>query len=209
VIVEQESNEALKERGISLADAQLHLDYPTGQIDEGHMESCVDNHWAKGCRLGITYIGKDSDKLVCKDFHNGFVKVQTAALMLLTPREEAAVRCLRKDGRVDGEQVSKVASPVPPKTVKIAYKEQMEKKRKEREEDKYGEYRKCDFILGSAAEIERVWSAAEKGPKSSPFQHPSIFALEYTLPPVEQKYWSRFTVSESIKLVKEEDSSKR
>jgi hypothetical protein len=56
--------------------------------------------------------------------------------MLLTPREEAAVCCLRKDGRVDGEQAYEVASPAPLKTVKIAYKEQMEKKRKERDEDK-------------------------------------------------------------------------
>jgi hypothetical protein len=63
-------------------------------------------------------------------------------------------------------------------TVKIAYNEQMEKKRKERDEDKYGEYRKCDFIHGSAAEIEREWCAAEKvlSPASSPFQHPSNFA---------------------------------
>jgi hypothetical protein len=132
----EEDVDSYRTTGITLADAQLHLDYLTGQIDEGNMESCVDNHWAKGCRLGTTYIGKDSDKLVCKDFHNGVVKVQTAALMLLTHREEAAVRCLRKDGRVDGEQVPKVASPVPPKIVKIAYKEQMEKKRKERDEDK-------------------------------------------------------------------------
>jgi hypothetical protein len=29
----------------------------------------------------------------------------------------------------------------------------MEKKRKERGEDKYGEYLKCDFIVGSAAKI--------------------------------------------------------
>jgi hypothetical protein len=43
----------LQERGITLADAQLHLDYLTGQIDEGNMESCVDNPRAKGCRLGI------------------------------------------------------------------------------------------------------------------------------------------------------------
>jgi hypothetical protein len=96
VIVEQESNEALQDRGITLADAQLHLDYLTGQIDEGNMESCVDNHWAKGCRLGITYIGKNRVKLVCKDFHNGVVKVQTAALMLLT--HEKKLPC----GRVDG-----------------------------------------------------------------------------------------------------------
>jgi hypothetical protein len=175
VIVEQESNEALQERGITLADAQLHLDYLTGRIDEGNMESCVDNHWAKGCRLGITYIGKDSDKLVYKEFHNGVVRIQTADLMLLTPREEPAVRCLRKDGSVDGEQVSRAASPVPPKTVMIAYKEQMEKNRKERDEDKYGEYRKCDFIRGSAAEIERVWSAAEKVLSPARFSsHPSL-----------------------------------
>jgi hypothetical protein len=101
--------------------------------------------------------------------------------MLLTPREEAAVRCLRKDGRVDGEQVSKVASPVPPKTVKIAYKEQMEKKRKEQDEDKYGEYRKCDFILGSAAVIERVWSAAEKVLSPARFStHPSLLRVYFS-----------------------------
>jgi hypothetical protein len=134
------------------------------------------------------------------------VKVQTAALMLLTPREEAAVRCLRKDGRVDGEQVSKVASPVPPKTVKIAYKEQMEKKRKERDEDKYGD--KCDFILGSAAEIERVWSAAEKVLSPARFStHPSLLESNFFLQ-LNRKYWSKFTVSESVKMVKEEDSSK-
>jgi proline racemase len=102
------------------------------------MESCVDNHWGEDCRLGSTYIGKDSDKLVSNDFHNGVVKVQTAALMLLTPGEEAVVRCQTKDGRVDGEQVSEVASPAHSKTVKIAYKEQMKKKRKERDEDKHG-----------------------------------------------------------------------
>jgi hypothetical protein len=79
----------LQVRGITLADAQLHLDYLTGQFNEGNME---------GCRLGITYIGKDRDKLVTNDFHNVVAKVQTAViLMLLTPREEAAVHCLRKD----------------------------------------------------------------------------------------------------------------
>jgi hypothetical protein len=70
----------------------------------------------EGCRLGITNIGKDRDKLVSNHFHNVVAKVQTAAiLMLLTPREEAAVHCLRKDSRVDGEQVSEVASPAPTK----------------------------------------------------------------------------------------------
>jgi hypothetical protein len=142
--------------------------------------------------------------LVCKDFHNGVMKIQTAALMLLTPREEAAVHCLRKNGRVDGEQVSKVTSP---KTVKIAYKEQMEKKRKERDEDIYGEYRKCDFILGSAAEIERVWSAAEKVLSPARFStHPSLLGSILFLQ-FNKKHWSKFIVSESIKLVKEEDSS--
>jgi hypothetical protein len=37
----------------------------------------------------------------------------------------------------------------------------MEKKRKENVEDKYGEFRKCDFILDGAAMIDPVWSAAE------------------------------------------------
>jgi hypothetical protein len=72
--------------------------------------------------------------------------------------------------------------------------------------DTMGEYRKCDFILGSAAEIERVWSAAEKVLRPARFStHPSLLESILFL----QFNWSKFTVSESIKLVKEEDSSKR
>jgi hypothetical protein len=50
---------------------------------------------------------------------------------------------------------------VPPEALRLEYDKQMERKRKQRDEIKYGEHRNCDFILGGGAEIERVWSAAE------------------------------------------------
>jgi hypothetical protein len=85
------------------------------------------------------------------------------------------VHCVRKNGGVDREEVSEVASPAPKKPLKIAYKEQMEKNRKERDEGKYGEYRKCDFIHDSSPEIERVWSAAEKVLSPARFStHPTL-----------------------------------
>jgi hypothetical protein len=85
----------------------------------------------------------------------------------------------------------------------------MEKKRKERDEDKYGEYRKCDLIHGSAAEIARVWSATEKVLSSARFStHPTLLEGILFLQLIK-KNWSKFTVPECIKLVKEKDSSER
>jgi hypothetical protein len=92
-----------------------------------------------------------------KDFHNVVLKVQIAVLMFLIHRDDAAVHCLRKDGRVDGEQV---ASHAPPKQLRLLTRNRWRRKGRSETKTNYGEYRKCDFIHGSAAEIERVWSAA-------------------------------------------------
>jgi hypothetical protein len=75
-----------------------------------------------------------------------------------------------------GVRVHEADAHVPPEDLRIEYEKQKEGKRKQRDEIKYGEYRNCDFIMDSGAEIERVWSAAEKILNPCPLQHSSSFA---------------------------------
>jgi hypothetical protein len=86
-----EANVHLQKRGITLGDAQLHLDFLIENIKESNASSPSSNHWAKDCKLGSVYISKDSSRLVSKEFHNGVIKIQSGGAMLLTAREAAAV----------------------------------------------------------------------------------------------------------------------
>jgi hypothetical protein len=175
------ANEAIQAKGIKLFDAQMHLDNLIELIEAGNKSSRGEGHWARGCQLGISYIGRNSDKSVSKDFHNGVMKIQGAGTSQLTDDEKAAVAPLRKDGKgatklkddgTDSEDeddsedggvsLHDAVAHVTPEALCLEYEKQIERKRKQRDEIKYGEYRNCDFILGSGAEIERVWSAAEK-----------------------------------------------
>jgi hypothetical protein len=83
----------------------MHLDHLAKWVAEGNDVASPDNHWARDCRLGTIYIGKESTKIVSPHFHNAIVKIQNEDTLLLTPKEAAAVSCLRKDG---GEQVVEV-----------------------------------------------------------------------------------------------------
>jgi hypothetical protein len=58
----QASNEALQEKGIKLADAQMHLDHLTKWVVDGNDAASPDDHWARDCCLGRTYIGTQSKK---------------------------------------------------------------------------------------------------------------------------------------------------
>jgi hypothetical protein len=107
--------------------------------------------------------------------------------LLLTPKKAAAVSCLRKDG---GEQVVEVDVPGEHDDARSVYNVEIYKKRKERAEERYGDYHKADFVPGSAAEIERVWSSAEI------FLQPARFSTHPLQPEAilllkdNRKYWS-------------------
>jgi hypothetical protein len=64
-------------------------------------------------------------------------------------------------------------------------------------------------ILGSAAEVERVWSMADKILQlarfsTSPYLLEVIFFLKFN-----NKYWDKRTVAKAISLAQEEDSNER
>jgi hypothetical protein len=75
-----------------------------------------------------------------------------------------------------GVRVHEAGAHVPPEELHMEYEKQIERKSKQRDEIKYGEYRNCDFNLCSGAEIERVWFAAEKILIPCPLQHSSSSA---------------------------------
>lgn len=213
----QLTNEALQQKCIKLADAQMHLDTLTCWIAEGNASQQTEKHWAKGCHLGGEYIGKDSNKVVNKDFHNGVIKIQDGDASKMTHGEAAAVASLRKDAGKVAVAASRAATTVDARTstthahgaLQIAYNERIDKKRKERADEQYGDYRNCDFILGSAAEIERVWSAAEKILTSDRFRTHPILLETILFLRFNKKYWNKHTVMQAIKLVKEDDSNER
>ena len=72
-----------------------------------------------------------------------------------------------------------------------------------------GTYHNCDFILGSSAEIERVWSMAEKLMHKSRYSTApnlleAILFLKYN-----KDYWDLSMVASAVRLVKEENSETR
>jgi hypothetical protein len=146
------------------------------------------------------------------------MKIQSGKIASLTDAEKAAVAPLRKDGRLDGVEgdiddaginVTEGAAQVPLDALQIAYEKQITKKRKARDDDKYGEYRNCDFMLESGAEIERVWSSVEKVLSPARFSTHPILLEAILFLRFNQKYWTLFTVSQAIKSVRNEESSKR
>jgi hypothetical protein len=75
----------------------------TKWVGDGNDAASPDDHWARDCCLGSTYIGQQSKKIVCPDFHNGVIKIQNGDTLLLTPRGASVVACLRKDRGVQGQ----------------------------------------------------------------------------------------------------------
>ena len=70
-------------------------------------------------------------------------------------------------------------------------------------------YVNCDFILGSAAEIERVWSLAElvlrkARCKMSPLLMEAMLMLKYN-----KSFWNKSTVALALREVKQENQDAR
>jgi hypothetical protein len=142
--------------------------------------------------------------------------------------EKAAVAPLRKDGKVtaklkddvsDGENeddcddgavlVHEAVAHVPPEALRMKYQKQIDRKRKQRDEIKYGEYRNCDFILGSGAEIERVWSAAEKILVPARFSSHSLLLEAILFLRFNENYWTQLAVTQAAMAVRKDNSNKR
>jgi hypothetical protein len=108
-----------------------------------------------------------------------------------------------------GVRVYDADAYVPPEDLRMEYEKQIERKRKQMDAIKYGEYRNCDFILGSGAEIERVWSAAEKNLIPCPLSTHPLLLEAILFHRFNENYWTQFTVTQTTMMVRKDNSNKR
>jgi hypothetical protein len=95
------------------------------------------------------------------------------------------------------------------KILHMEYEKQIERKRKQRDEIKYGEYRNCDFILGTGAEIERVWSAAEMILVPARFSTRPLLLEAILFLRFNENYKTQLTVTQATMMVRKDNSNKR
>jgi hypothetical protein len=193
------ANEAIQAKGIKLFDAQMHLDNLIEQVEAGNKSSRGEGHWARGCQLGSTYIGRNSAKLVSKDFHNGVMKIQGGGTSQLTDDEKAAVATLRKDGKVaaklkddgsdsadeddcedGGVSLHDAAAQVPPEALRLA------------------QLRYSPYLISSEKFLIPARSSTH------PLLLEAILFLRFN-----ETYWTQYTVTQATMMVRKDNSNKR
>ncbi|KAI0565914.1 hypothetical protein FGB62_13g233 [Gracilaria domingensis] len=138
----------LQTRLLSLSACQDALDMLQEDVSNGfdHRDSAF-----YCCVLQSKYITPNSDIFPNAVFERGVCKIQSNRAQELTIAEsEACSRLLISNGLTqcfdtDGNNVS--------------YSERLD--RRKRQKKVLTEYRDCSFILGSVAEVERLWSVAD------------------------------------------------
>ena len=135
----------------TLSDCRADLDLLIQDINEFRT---TQDHDLYQCDLKKVYIGVESEKLDNKAFESGVVKIQNNAVRDMSIFEKKACLNLKvNDINVVGN-IEECDS-------RITYKERRNrcKNRNQHDEADYGD---LNFILGSAAVVERLWSIADK-----------------------------------------------
>jgi len=142
------ATKTLQEKLIKLSDCREVLDCLIEVAKDG--EDDPNSHWHES-GFQDEYIASDSNKIHHPMFYNGVIKIQSGKQQL-TAEERAAVQCLL----VEGADLAATSSA---KKLSVAEKLAARKAKKQRV-SMFSEYVNIDFIIGSAAEAERLWSEA-------------------------------------------------
>ena len=106
------------------------------------------------CSLGKEYIGRDSNKVSHKDFENGVCKIQQGRFNDLTDDEKMACKSLRVDENA-GNQDFRIDENA------LSFQERVAKRLKLKSDGSV-QWHNANFILRSVAEVERLWSTADR-----------------------------------------------
>jgi len=145
--------DSLQKKGLAMNDCRILLNQLIVEAHSKRNGGIDDSHW-KGNKLGTTYISADSEKIPTKSKHfvSGVIKIQNNSLGNLTADERKAclkLKVYQDEGDNDGA---------------LSFQKRVgltnAKKRKTCETSSSG-YHNANFILGSAAEVERCWSVAK------------------------------------------------
>jgi hypothetical protein len=141
----------MQTRLLSLAQCRGALDMMINQIQENKTRL---GHVFYGCTFTASRTLADSHLAPNADFESGVVKIQNGAENDLTADERVAVESLARvcDEDDDGDDLAVPTSPV--------NMQERLRRMNDRGNEK-SRYVDCDFIFGSAAEVERLWSVAD------------------------------------------------
>ena len=152
-----------------------------------------------GSKLKGTHIGRNSTKLSHPNFITGVVKIQDNKHMTLTTEEQDACKALlveNENGR-GGEYQNQ------PLSLADRMKDRI-KKRKAGviEADLTSPYKNVDFICGSAAEVERLWSIAKYILTDTRSRLTSAMFETILFLKTNEDYWDISMVMEAYTMVK-------
>jgi len=139
------ATKTLQEKLIKLSDCREVLDCLIEVANDG--EDDPNSHWYES-GFQDKYIASDSKKIHNPMFYNGVIKIQNGKQQL-TAEEKAACQCLLKEG----------ADLAATSSAKLSVAEKLAA-RKAKKPRVASEYVNSDFIIGSVAEAERLWSEA-------------------------------------------------
>ena len=148
------------------------------------------------CKLRPHRIAIDGPLSPNSDFESGVCKIQSNSLGMMTENEKTACKLLPRTSK-------KSASSVNEGKIRHSFYKTLERKRQKLEK-KECMYINCDFILGSTAEIERLWSVAKNIMRDNrKHMEPILFEALIFLK-VNRSYWDISSVQSALALTKED-----
>jgi len=158
-------------------------------LEEVQNNSNDTNSVLYNCKLGCNYVGTSAGILVDPEFESGVVKIQRNEISTMSDKERKACESLLIKNQVE-------ASPTNSTFATIAEKVAAKKRRKIEQTEKY---MNCSFILGSVAEVERLWSISkhilrDNRKSMTPLVFESLSFLK-----INSSFWDQGLVSEAMK----------
>eukprot|EP00171_Calliarthron_tuberculosum_P005814 IDg5814t1 len=182
---------ALQKKLLSLSDAKLMLDELRDAVRGGRDD--ISSPLFQ-CTLGDSWISPDASIIHSKHFENGVSKIQRNLSHQLTREEKEACQSLKIDTDLSSTSGMETESQSTTGSLMASRINRLKRKRITQEE----EYMNCNFILGSVAEIERLWSIAGKirAVDRKLMSHIVFDAILFLK--MNQRFWDELTVKEAM-----------
>ncbi|KAI0560856.1 Ribonuclease H-like protein [Gracilaria domingensis] len=185
---------SLQTRGHTLAQCRDDLDILLETVME---QRNIRSSPLYQCKLENKYIAPDAAIVLDPIFESSVVKIQRGLQTELTEDKKESVQCLKQP-----DTVSEVHAGIASGNVGTGIAARLTKKRKV--VMKKEKYMNCDFILGSVAEVERLWSIAknvltDNRKSMTPRMFEAIVFLKQN-----ERFWDSQLVSEAIQNARSE-----
>ena len=162
-----------------------------------------ESPWYKN-QFGKDHICPHSEKLPDPDFTSGVIKIQNKDDSNMTQREEEACVCL----------LINYTDAYVAENISECFQDRMSKSKKRKVSELEGtdvrsKYHNIDYIGGSAAEVEQLWSEAKFVVTAHRYKMSPIFFEDIMFLKFNQQYWDIFKLQRAYSTVIKESKSER